>query len=218
MSSVAIEVEKGIAQPTKISEKIIGWSVRTTKDDNGNTHTVKEAETLSRPRIVEGRTYKIKPSVTDCAMYITINNITLDDGTVRPLEMFISSKHVPHQQWITALTRMVSAIFRKPGPYLFIAEELEQIYDPQGWYFSDQKMMPSVVAHVAAIMREHFVHIGALKEPELSDVAKLVIAEKVEEAAVQGIKGTECLKCHEMSVIMLDGCMTCTSCGDSKCG
>lgn len=215
MSTVASEVE---AAPTKISQKILGWSVRTTEDEKGNTHTVKEAETLERPRVVEGRTYKISPAVTDCAMYITINNIVLDDGTIRPIEMFISSKHVAHQQWITALTRMVSAIFRKPGPYLFVAEELEQIFDPTGGYFAEQTMMPSVVAHVAAILKEHFVHIGAIEKPVLSEVTQLVIAEKKEQAEVAGVKGQQCPKCFQMSVLMLDGCMTCTNCGDSKCG
>lgn len=213
MSSLAVEVSDRV----KITKKIIGWRVMTTKDLNGNTHTIKEAETLERPRVVEGRTYKINPAVTDCAMYITINDIVMDDGTKRPLEMFISSKHVAHQQWITALTRMVSAIFRKPGPYLFIAEELEQIYDPVGGYFEGGRMMPSVVAHVAAILREHFEYIGALEKPALTEVEQVVIEEKKEQADAAGIKGTECPKCHEMTVVSMDGCMTCLSCADSKC-
>ena len=217
MSALAVEVEEAIAPLKKITQQIVGWTVRTTEDDAGNTHTIREAETLERPRITEGRTYKICPAVTDSAMYITINDLILEDGSHRPVEMFISSKHVPHQQWITALTRMVSAIFRKPGPYTFVAEELEQIYDPQGGYFSDQKMMPSVVAHVAAVLREHFVKIGALEAPQLSEVAQVVIAEKKEQGISRGITPTVCGKCHEKSVLMLDGCLTCTTCGDSKC-
>lgn len=218
MSAAAIEVQEEITAPVKIDKKIVGWSVKTNVDEKGNTHTVKEAETLERPRIVEGRTYKISPSVTDSAMYITINDITLDDGTIRPLEMFISSKHVAHQQWITALTRMVSAIFRKPGPYTFVAEELEQIYDPQGGYFADQKMMPSVVAHVASVLREHFEHIGAMEKRGLSEAQQVVITEKKAQAEAQGVKGTQCPTCHQMAVVRLDGCDTCTSCGESKCG
>jgi len=219
MSDTAFETQTGAdSAPLKvISQKIIGWSVRTTEDDNGNTHTIKQAETLERPRVVSGRTYKINPAVTDCAMYITINDITLDDGTVRPLEIFISSKHVAHQQWITALTRMVSAIFRKPGPYLFVAEELEQIYDPQGGYFEGARMMPSVVAHVAAVLREHFEHIGALEKPKLTEVEQVIVTEKKKKAELNGIKGVECLKCHEMTVVSMDGCMTCLTCADSTC-
>jgi hypothetical protein len=217
MNAVAKEVEQAVA-PLKISKKIVGWHVNKTTDKEGNTHEVREAATLERPRTVDGRTYKISPAVTDSAMYITINNVTLEDGTVRPLEMFINTKHVAHQQWITALTRMVSAIFRKPGPYTFVAEELEQIYDPQGGYFADGKMTPSVVAHVAAVLREHFIYIGALEAPKLSAVQQEVIAEKKAAAVENGVDMQQCPKCFENSLIMMDGCMTCTSCGDSKCG
>ena len=126
MNAVAAEVmEKEVPAPMKINKKIVGWSVRSETDEKGNTHEVREAVTLERPRVVEGRTYKISPAVTDSAMYITINDVVEEDGTHRPVEMFINTKHVAHQQWITALTRMVSAIFRKPGPYLFVADELK---------------------------------------------------------------------------------------------
>jgi hypothetical protein len=216
MSAVAIELQEKTA-PTKIEQKIIGWNVRTTEEE-GKTIEVREAVTLERPRVVEGRTYKISPAVTDSAMYVTINDVIFDDGTRRPLEMFINTKHVAHQQWITALTRMVSAIFRKPGPYLFVAEELEQIYDPQGGYFDGGKMMPSVVAHVANVLREHFIWIGAMEVPELTVVQKELLAKKKTEAEERGISSQVCTKCHEASVINMDGCMTCVSCGDSKCG
>lgn len=224
MSALATEVEQESSlPPVKIDKKIVGWSVRVTKDDKGNTHTVKEAETLARPRIVEGRTYKISPAVTDSAMYITINDLIMEDGSHRPVEMFISSKHVPHQQWITALTRMVSAIFRKPGPFLFVAEELQQIFDPQGGYFTKgsdgkSKMVPSVVAHVGTILQEHFEHIGLMEKPELSEDQKVVIAEKLAQATDKGMAMMTCLKCHQPALVRLDGCDTCTNCGDSKCG
>ncbi len=220
MSAAAIEVSNGADSTPmmKIDQKIVGWSVSTVKDEAGNTTTVKEAETLERPRIVEGRTYKISPAVTDSAMYITINDLILEDGTHRPLEMFISSKHVPHQQWITALTRMVSAIFRKPGPFLFVAEELQQIFDPQGGYFTNGRMVPSVVAHVGTILQEHFEHIGLLEARELSAETQVVIAEKLEKATDKGMSMMTCPKCHQPAVVRMDGCDTCTSCGDSKCG
>lgn len=217
MSALAVEVQE-TAAPLKISKKIVGWKVNTTEDEKGNTHTVKEAETLERPRVVEGRTYKISPAVTDSAMYITINDVIQEDGTRRPVECFINTKHASDLQWITACTRMVSAIFRKPGPYLFIAEELKEIFDPQGGYFDGGKMMPSVVAHVADILKEHFIWIGALEAPALTAAQKVVIAEKVEQAEKTGVKMQVCSKCHEEAMLMMDGCMTCTSCGDSKCG
>lgn len=217
MSAVAEEVAR---EPIKITSKIVGWSVNEKKaeDAEGNKYLVQEPVTLDRPRVVEGRTYKINPAVTDSAMYITINDIIMDDGTRRPLELFINTKHVAHQQWITALTRMVSAIFRKPGPYLFVVEELKQIFDPQGGYFAGNKMMPSVVAHVAEVMQEHFEWIGAMEKQELSAVQKEVIAEKKAAAEASGIEMQLCTKCNEKAMLFMDGCWTCTACGDSKCG
>lgn len=218
MSAVAEEVTK--KAPIKITSKIVGWKVKdnNAQDEEGNKYIVQTPETLERPRVVEGRTYKISPAVTDSAMYITINDIILEDGTRRPLELFINTKHVAHQQWITALTRMVSAIFRKPGPYLFVVDELKQIFDPQGGYFAGSKMMPSVVAHVADVLREHFEWIGAIEPQTLSPVQMQVIAEKKDEAEAKGVKMQLCTKCNEEAMLFLDGCMTCTSCGDSKCG
>lgn len=216
MSAVAEEVRT----PIKITQRITGWQVKdkAAQDEQGNQYIVQEPVTLDRPRVVEGRTYKISPAVTDSAMYITINDIIMDDGTRRPLELFINTKHVAHQQWITALTRMVSAIFRKPGPYLFVADELKQIFDPQGGYFAGNKMMPSVVAHVAEVLEEHFEWIGALQKEGLSDAQLEVIAEKKAAAVEKGVEMQLCTKCNEKAMLFMDGCWTCTACGDSKCG
>lgn len=217
MSAIPSIIKKETV-PMKIDKKIVGWTVRTIRDKDGNKETIREAITLQRPRVVEGRTYKISPAVTDSAMYITINDLVEEDGTHRPFEMFISSKHVPHQQWITALTRMVSAIFRKPGPFLFVATELQQIFDPEGGYFADKKRIPSVVAHVGHILQEHFEYIGAVDKPKLSSVQKVVIEEKLAQATDKGMSMMICPKCHQQALVRLDGCDTCTACGDSKCG
>ena len=221
MNAAAEVVQEEVqAAPIKITGKIVGWKVKEDKveDEAGNEYKVQMPETLERPRKVRGTTYKIKPAVTDSAMYVTINDIELEDGTVRPLELFINTKHVQHQQWVTALTRMVSAIFRKPGPYLFVIEELKEIFDPQGGYFANGKMMPSVVAHVADVLEEHFIDIGVMERKQLSAAQQLVIAEKKEQAEAAGVEMQQCPECHQHAMIMMDGCLTCTSCGYSKCG
>ena len=93
-------------------------------------------------------------------------------------------------------------------------QELEQIFDPQGVYFADKKMMPSVVAHVAAILREHFIHIGVMEAPQLSEETQVVIEEKLDK--VEG--KLQCGKCYQMAVIVSEGCKVCTNCGESECG
>ena len=139
--------------------------------------------TYERPEVVSGKTYKIKPPTIDSAMYITINDIALPDGTRRPLEVFINTKHAPHYQWIMGMTRMISAIFRKIGPYEFVIDELEQVFDPQGGYFQGQSMCPSVVAHLGKILRRHCEDIGAIEKrglvvpPEAAPVIKELLAE-----------------------------------------
>jgi len=167
---------------------------------------------------LEGTTYKIKPPTISCAMYITINHVLLPDGTYRPLEIFINSKHTEHHQWIVALTRMVSAVFRKPGPIEFAIDELEQVFDPQGGYWINGKMCPSIVAHVGYILRKHCEKIGAIPVKELSPDQRVVVEEKVAEAEKAGISMTLCPECKERAMLMQEGCMTCTNCGESECG
>jgi len=214
MSAVHIEVLEGGDRPYKIDQPIVGWSVKTHADDP----ILPPVITYDRPDEMVGTTYKIKPSVINCAMYITINHVKLPDGSLRPLEVFINSKHTEHHQWIVALTRMISAVFRKPGPIEFAIEELEEVFDPQGGYWVDGKMMPSLVAHVGTVLRRHCEKIGAIEARELSSEQRVVIEEKIEIAEEAGVGMTLCKDCKVVAMLFLDGCWTCTNCGESKCG
>jgi len=196
----------------KVDQPIVGWQVKT---DNP---VLPPVVTYDRDAELEGTTYKIKPSSINCAMYITINHVTLPDGSQRPLEIFINSKHTEHHQWIVALTRMISAVFRKPGPIEFAIEELEEVYDPQGGYWVEGKFIPSLVAHVGMILRRHCEKIGVIESEKLSEDQLLVIEEKVVEAEETGVTMTFCLQCKTNAVILSEGCLMCTNCGDSKCG
>lgn len=111
-------------------------------------------ELHSRPYKVEGFTYKIKSPHFEAAFYITINNIEVDGG-VRPIEIFINTNNAEQHQWIIALARIISALFRLPGDYTYIFPELEQVFDPKGGYFDKQAMIPSVVAHIGKVLKEH---------------------------------------------------------------
>lgn len=192
-------------------------------------------EKLERPDILIGSTYKVKTPVSDHAMYITINDIVLNQGTPheqrRPFEIFINSKNLDHFQWIVALTRIISAVFRKGGDVTFLVEELKAVFDPRGGYWKPGgKFMPSLIAEIGFVIEDHLKSIGMIKETELDEHQKRLVTEKraeFEAAAKQRDAFTQsdypagaqlCTKCNTAAVVMLDGCMTCLSCGDSKCG
>src|SRR3954464_7087044 len=130
-------------------------------------------EKLERPEVLIGSTYKVKTPVSDHAMHVTINDIVLNEGTKheqrRPFEIFINSKNLDHYQWIVALTRIMSAVFRKGGDVTFLVEELKAVFDPRGGYFKAGGVyMPSIVAELGAIIEQHLKSIGLIHDPEMS--------------------------------------------------
>jgi len=140
-------------------------------------------ERLERPEVLIGSTYKIKSPLVEHAMYVTINDIVLNQGTEhelrRPFEIFINSKNMDHFQWIVALTRIMSAVFRKGGDVTFLVEEMKAVFDPRGGYFKAGGVyMPSIVAELGAIIEQHLKSIGLLHDPELDPEQRKLIAEK----------------------------------------
>lgn len=234
---------------TKIDGKIVGYSVckdsaeaeEVKKEERPKAEVIRMHEKLSRPEgmeCLEGSTYKVKTPLDDHALYITINDIILNAGTEheqrRPFEIFINSKNMDHFQWIVALTRVMSAVFRKGGDVTFMAEELQAVFDPKGGYFKPGgKFMPSLVAEIGAVVEHHMQSIGLMEPPELSEQHQLLLDEK--RAAAEGdssqkksisdtdndsypASATLCNKCNTKAVIIMDNCATCLSCGYSKCG
>ena len=219
----------------KIDKKIVGFQVKTEeqKQEEIESNIVQMHEKVSRPEQLEGATYKIKTPLSDHALYLTINDIILNPGTDpelrRPFEIFINSKNMDHFQWIVALTRVISAVFRKGGDCTFLVEELKAVFDPQGGYFkSGGRFMPSLVAEIGWAIEDHLQNIGLLAPAELTDHQKKILDEKkADYTAKTGDDGAGgefptsaelCKKCAVKASIMMDGCMTCLNCGDSKCG
>ena len=233
----------------KIDKKIVGYAVKQPEPESkaerqefrregggsNRAEVIRMHERLERPEVLIGSTYKVKTPVSDHAMYVTINDIILNEGTEhekrRPFEIFINSKNLDHYQWIVALTRIISAVFRKGGDVAFLVDELKAVFDPRGGYWqSGGKYMPSIIAELGYIVEKHLISIGLLAEPELDANQKQLIAEKraeFEESRKQqdAFSDSEypegaqlCSKCNTVAVVMMDGCMTCLSCGDSKCG
>ena len=180
----------------KIDKKITGYNVVKPEDKvAANPVTAaapKEApmaeviqmhESVQRPESLVGSTFKIKSPLFEHALYVTINDIVLNEGTEhamrRPFEIFINSKNMDHFQWIVALTRIMSAVFRKGGDVTFLVEELKAVFDPRGGYFKAGGVyMPSIVAELGNIVETHLKMIGLLHDPELSDSQRKLIAEK----------------------------------------
>jgi hypothetical protein len=186
-------------------------------------------EKLERPNILEGSTYKVKTPLSEHALYITINDIVLNQGTEyeqrRPFEIFINSKNMDHFQWVVALTRVISAVFRKGGDATFLVEELKGVFDPKGGYFKrGGRFMPSLVAEIGEAIEHHMKSIGLLPEDTLDPHQKAFIAGKKQALADNDDPDSDypasarlCGKCYTRAVVYADGCMTCLSCGDSKC-
>ena len=199
-------------------------------------NVVQMHERVERPERLIGSTYKIKTPLSDHALYVTINDIVLNPETPyekrRPFEIFINSKNMDHFQWIVALTRIISAVFRKGGDVIFLVEELRSVFDPQGGYFKPGgKYTPSLVAEIGDAIESHMKMIGMIPETPLDEQQKKMILEKRRELS-QRVDTTEtpdsndtqfppesllCPKCSTKAVILMDGCDTCLNCGYSKC-
>jgi len=192
-------------------------------------------EEIQRPEMLIGSTYKIKTPVSDHAMYVTINDIVLNEGTEheqrRPFEIFINSKNLDHFQWIVALTRIISAVFRKGGDVTFLVDELKAVFDPRGGYWQPGgKFMASIIAELGHVIEKHLKMIDMLRPVGLDEHQRKLIETKRAEfdarqrqqdafAKPHFPEGAQlCNKCSTAAVIMMDGCMTCLNCGDSKCG
>ena len=247
----------------KIDKKIVGYNVvkeepaskqetapvkpvvqspqmQTTFDDESNlpTNVVRMHEKVARPEMLLGSTYKIKTPLSEHSLYVTINDIILNPGTPyekrRPFEIFINSKNMDHFQWIVALTRIISAVFRKGGDVTFLVEELRSVFDPQGGYFKrGGKFTPSLVAEIGDAIEAHMKMIGMIKDDKLDEHQQALVDQKRKEYEERSASskinkdavesdfpaGAQlCVKCTTQAVVLMDGCMTCLNCGDSKCG
>ena len=172
------------------------------------------AEPLDRPEALDGHTYKMKWPESEHAIYITINDI-VQNGQRRPFEVFINSKNMEHYAWTLALTRMISAVFRRGGDVSFVVEELKAVFDPRGGAWVRGKYIPSMLAAIGGVIEEHMIRIGFiggegqhLKSDPHAEVIQL---------GTQA-RGKACPSCGGLGLQMVEGCMTCMDCGHSKCG
>ncbi|BBK40196.1 ribonucleoside-diphosphate reductase, adenosylcobalamin-dependent [Allostella vacuolata] len=174
---------------------------------------------LDRPEALPGKTYKIRWPETDHAIYITLNDI-VQDGRRRPFEVFINSKSTEHYAWTVALTRMISAVFRRGGDVSFVVEELKAVFDPRGGTWMDGRYVPSLLAAIGEVIERHMIDIGFIAGPEAdragSGAARRVVGLPAERPTGAALR--QCPKCGSAGLIRQEGCDSCVNCGYSKCG
>ena len=171
------------------------------------------AEPLDRPSALEGNTYKVKWPDSEHAIYITINDVVIG-GRRRPFEVFINSKNMEHFAWTVALTRMISAVFRRGGDVSFVVEELKAVFDPRGGAWMGGKYIPSILAAIGGVIEKHMIATGFIAGEGMG----LKVDPKAESVHASAPRGKSCPSCCSYEMRMIEGCMTCASCGFSKCG
>jgi len=207
----------------KLNGKIVKFELVNTEDV---VKEVIEPKLLSRPEYINGSTYKVKSPDSEHALYITINNILINEGTDKeklvPFEIFLNSKNMEHFQWMLALTRLISAVFRRGGDVTFLTSELMAVFDPKGGYFKKGGVyMPSLISEIGYVIEQHMINIGYIKKEEDTHMEAFLDLKREEAGVVKGEfpeSAQMCNKCNTKAVVTLDGCLTCLNCGESKCG
>lgn len=181
--------------------------------DGDGAEVVYMSEPLDRPTELDGATYKLKWPDSEHAIYITVNDVVIA-GHRRPFEVFINSKNMEHFAWTVALTRMISAVFRRGGDVSFVVEELKAVFDPRGGAWMQGKYVPSILAAIGGVIEKHMVATGFLAGEGMG-----LKSDPQAEVVAIGNKpwGKACPSCGSYDLRMVEGCMTCGSCGYSKC-
>ncbi|GAB4382431.1 adenosylcobalamin-dependent ribonucleoside-diphosphate reductase [Albidovulum sp.] len=203
-------------RPNPVTGSVLSVSDRSEKapEIDRGAEVVYLSEPLDRPQTLEGMTYKLKWPDSEHAIYITINDI-VQGGVRRPFEVFINSKNMEHFAWTVALTRMISAVFRRGGDVSFVVEELKAVFDPRGGAWMGGRYVPSILAAIGGVIERHMIAIGFLAGEGLG----LKADPKAQALAVgEAPRGPACPACGQRGMQMIEGCMTCPSCGHSKCG
>jgi ribonucleoside-diphosphate reductase alpha chain len=169
---------------------------------------------FDRPDALEGHTYKLKWPGSEHAIYVTVND-TVINGNRRPFEIFINSKNMEHFAWTVALTRMISAVFRRGGDVSFVVEELKAVFDPRGGAWVEGRYIPSILAAIGGVIEQHLIRIGFIAGEGLGLKTD---PQALRMVAGDAPRGKSCPSCGAYEMVMIEGCMTCRACGHSKCG
>ena len=209
-SVLAVTPAQAPAPPESVAEVLPPVVSPRMREEGG---VVYMTQPLDRPEVLIGQTYKIKWADLDHAFYITINDVE-KDGRRRPFEIFINSKNMEHYAWTVALTRMISAVFRRGGDVSFVVDEMKAVFDPRGGQWMNAHYVPSILAAIGEVIERHLVAIGFMtpREDHAHDDAHAVAVN------AEGAPARYCPRCGQPGLVKVEGCDTCVSCGYSRCG
>ncbi|EPX76410.1 adenosylcobalamin-dependent ribonucleoside-diphosphate reductase [Salipiger mucosus] len=199
-----------VAEEKKEAPEVIATPAVEPEQPHGDV--IYMSDPLDRPQALEGQTYKLKWPDSEHAIYLTINDIVVG-GKRRPFEVFINSKNMEHYAWTVALTRMISAVFRRGGDVSFVVEELKAVFDPRGGAWVQGKYIPSILAAIGGVIERHMIAIGFLA----GEGQGLKADPTAQVVGLDAPRGKACPSCGQYEMRMIEGCMTCGSCGYSKC-
>ncbi|HLF21552.1 MAG TPA: ribonucleoside-diphosphate reductase, adenosylcobalamin-dependent, partial [Aestuariivirga sp.] len=199
----------GLKGCTTFRPNEVTGSVLTVESGPKTGEVVYMKQPLARQAVLPGFTYKLKWPETDHAIYITVNDI-VEGGRRRPFEIFINSKNMEHYAWTVALTRMISAVFRRGGDVSFVVEELKAVFDPRGGQWMEGRYVPSLLAAIGGVIERHMIETGFLRREERDKGVSLALA-------VGEGRRASCPRCGEQALTYQEGCATCLACGYSKC-
>ena len=206
------DVTGSVLTVSESDDKAPGESANAPHEVEGG-EVVYMSKPLDRPQSLEGSTYKLKWPDSEHAIYLTINDIVIGNRR-RPFEVFINSKNMEHYAWTLALTRMISAVFRRGGDVSFVVEELKAVFDPRGGAWVQGKYIPSILAAIGGVIEQHMISIGFLEREGMG----LKSDPQAQVVNIDTPRGKACPSCGRFDMMMTEGCMTCRSCGHSKCG
>jgi len=174
---------------------------------------------IIRPEVVDAKVYKLKSAFVKNSVFITLSYVNEKNDT-RPIEIFINSKDLTRAPEYVVLTRLVSAIFRRSNDPMFILEELQGIFDPNGGTFKEGKYYHSFYAEIADVIERFFFDVGIMERPEIHPVEDNgVIKIATDEGNTGNLEFRICNECNNRTLKTENGCDICMSpeCGYSKC-
>ena len=210
-----------IGASTKI-EEISKKEKTTSKKEKQSNKPIQNTSNTFRPEVVDAKVYKLKSAFVKNSVFITLSYVE-EEKDVRPIEIFINSKDLTRAPEYVVLTRLVSAIFRRSNDPMFILEELQGIFDPNGGTFKEGKYYHSFYAEIADVIERFFFDVGILERPDAMPIEDNGLQKKFVQAKEEGNAGNTkfriCNECNNRTLKTENGCDICMDpdCGYSKC-